>query len=96
MVDVGEAVIVFVVDGVPVFDGVDVIDGVRVIEGVGVIDGVGVIEGVEVIDGTIVVDGVAEGVVDDEGEGAIAILRSFPVPKSHTYIIPLGVSKYKP
>ncbi len=40
--------------------------------------------------------GVTEGVALGVEEGSIAILRSFPVPKSHTYIIPVGVSKYNP
>jgi hypothetical protein len=49
-------------------------------------------EGVLELEGVPIGDGVGVGV----GVERIAILRSFPVPKSHTYITPLGVSKYNP
>jgi hypothetical protein len=74
-------------EGVP-----DLVPGVE--EAVGVIDAVpdpvGVMEAVPVPVG--VIEGVALGVAD----GLMAILRSFPVPLSPTYMTPLGVSKYNP
>ncbi len=72
-------------------------EGHRVGDAEGVPDLVpGVEEAVGVLEAVLELVGVTEGVALGVEEGSMAILRSFPVPKSHTYMTPLGVSKYKP
>ena len=84
-------------DGVPdLVPGVEEADGVMEAVRVVVDDDVEVPVPVGVIEAVPVPVGVIEGVALGEADGLMAILRSFPVPKSHTYMVPVGVSKYKP